>query len=126
MEISIQQFNLRLDKAQERKSKLKGNRIHPIIGEKRIKRDEDSLNRLIFALQRSQRKKREKRRQKAYSELMDENFLNLLKEKDQEAQRVTNKMNAKKPPLKHNIINLSEVKDKERILKILLSQRKTT
>lgn len=91
-----------------------------------MKRNEDSLNRLIFALQRSQKKKRKKRRQKAYSELMDENFLILLKETDQEAQRVTNKMNAKKPSLKHNIINLSEVKDKERILKILLSQRKTT
>lgn len=72
------------------------------------------------------KKEREERRQNAYSELMVESFLILLKETDQEAQRVTNKMNAKNPPLKHNIINLSEVKDKERILMILLSQRETT
>ena len=48
---------------------------------------------------------------------MAENFPNLKKETDiqvQEAQRVPNKMNPKRPIQKHNIIQMAEVKDKER------------
>ena len=51
---------------------------------------------------------------------MKENFPNLVKEIDmqvREAQRVPNKMNAKKPILRHIIIKMPKVKDKERILK---------
>ena len=51
---------------------------------------------------------------------MKENFLNLVKEIDmqvQEAQRVPNKMDTKKPTPKHIIIKMPKVKDKERILK---------
>ena len=50
---------------------------------------------------------------------MKENFLNLVKEIDmriQEAQRVPNKMDAKRPTLEH-VIKMLKVKDKERILK---------
>ena len=35
----------------------------------------------------------------------------------QEAQRIPNKMDAKRPPLRHIIIKMPKVKDKERILK---------
>ena len=35
----------------------------------------------------------------------------------QEAQRVPNKMDTKRPTPRHNIIKMSKVKDKERILK---------
>ena len=48
-----------------------------------------------------------------------ENFTNLVKKIDtevQEAQRVPNKMDAKRPTPRH-IIKMSKVKDKERILK---------
>ena len=48
------------------------------------------------------------------------NFSNLVKERDmkvQETQSVPNKMNAKKPILRHIIIKMPKVKDKERILK---------
>ena len=51
---------------------------------------------------------------------MKENFLNLVKEIDmqvQEAQRVPNKMHAKRPTPRHIIIKMPRVKDKEGILK---------
>lgn len=48
------------------------------------------------------------------------NFLNLKKETDiqiQESQRIPSKMNSKRPTLRHIVIKMSEVKDKERLLK---------
>ena len=51
---------------------------------------------------------------------MKENFPNLVKEIDmevQEAQRVSNQMDAKRPTPRHIIIKTPKVKDKERILK---------
>lgn len=48
------------------------------------------------------------------------NFLNLKKETDiqiQESQRVPSKTNSKRPTLRHIVIKMSEVKDKERLLK---------
>ena len=51
---------------------------------------------------------------------MKENFPNLVKEIDmqvQEAQRVPNKMDAKRFTPRHIIIKMLKVKDKERILK---------
>ena len=44
-----------------------------------------------------------------------------MKETDvqvQEAQRVPNKMDAKRPTLRHIIIKIAKFKDKERILKV--------
>ena len=54
-----------------------------------------------------------------FEEIMTENFLNLLKEQDievQEAQRVSNKVNPKRPTPRHIIIKMTRLKDKERIL----------
>ena len=51
---------------------------------------------------------------------MKENFPDLVKEIDmqvQEAQRVPNKMNAKRPMPRHIIIKMLKVNDKERLLK---------
>ena len=51
---------------------------------------------------------------------MKENFPNLVKETDmqiQEAQRVPNKMDAKRPMPRHIIIKMPKVKDRERIYK---------
>ena len=51
---------------------------------------------------------------------MRENFPNLVKEIDmqvQDAQRVTNKMDAKKPTPRNIIIKMPTVKDKKRTLK---------
>ena len=52
---------------------------------------------------------------------MKESFPNLVKEINmqvQEAQRVPNNMDAKRPTPKHIIIKMPKVKDKERILKV--------
>ena len=50
-----------------------------------------------------------------------ENFPNLAKEIDfqeiQESQRVPNKLDSRKPTLRHIIITLPKIKDKERSLK---------
>ena len=51
---------------------------------------------------------------------MTKNFLNLVKEKDtqvQAAQRVPNKMDPKRPTLRHIIIKTTRLKHQERILK---------
>ena len=56
---------------------------------------------------------------------MKENFPNLVKEIDiqvQEAQRVSNKMDAKRTTPRHIIIKMSKVKDKENLKS---SKRKT-
>ena len=60
---------------------------------------------------------------------MKENFPNLLKEVDmqvQEAQRVPNKMDAKRPTPRHILIKMPKVKDKETILKAAREEQKTT
>ena len=60
---------------------------------------------------------------------MKENFPNLVKEIDmqvQEAQRVPNKMDAKRPTPRHILIKMPKVKDKETILKAAREEQKTT
>ena len=55
-----------------------------------------------------------------FEEIMTPKSPNLVKEKDtqvQEAQRVPNKLDLKRPMLRHNIIKMTRLKDKERILK---------
>ena len=55
-----------------------------------------------------------------FEKIMKENFPNLVKEIDmqvQEAQRVPNKMDAKRPTPRHIIITIPRLKVKERILK---------
>ena len=54
-----------------------------------------------------------------FEKTMTENFPNLLKDIDvqaQEVQRAPNKMNPKRPTPRHIIIKMPKVKDKERIL----------
>ena len=60
---------------------------------------------------------------------MTKNFLNLVKEKDtqvQAAQRVPNKMDPKRPTLRHIIIKMTRHKDKERILKAIKEKQEVT
>ena len=56
-----------------------------------------------------------------FENIMKENFPNLTKEidfqEDQEAQRVPKKLDPRKHTLRHIIITLPKIKDKERILK---------
>ena len=56
-----------------------------------------------------------------FGKIMKENFPNLAKEIDmqvQEAQRVPNKMDAKRPTPRHIIIKTPRAKDREKILKV--------
>ena len=67
-----------------------------------------------------EREEKEKGIENIFEEIMTENLLNLAKEIHihvQEAQRVPNKMNSKRPTQSHNIIRIPKVKDKEGILK---------
>ena len=60
---------------------------------------------------------------------MKENFHNLVKEIDmqvQEAQRVPNKMDAKRPTPRHIIIKMPKAKDKDRILKATREKKLVT
>ena len=55
-----------------------------------------------------------------FEDIMTKIFPNLVKKKDtqaQEAQRVQNKLDPKKPTWRHIIIKMARLKDKERILK---------
>ena len=55
-----------------------------------------------------------------FEKIMTANFPNLMKEIDiqvQEAQRIQNNMNPKRPTPRHIVIKLPKFKDKERILK---------
>ena len=57
------------------------------------------------------------------------NFLNLVKEIDihvQEAQRVPNRINPKRPTPRYIIIKMSNVKDRQRILKAARGKRLVT
>ena len=63
---------------------------------------------------------KEKEIENLFEKIVKENFLNLVKEIDmlvQEAQRVPNKMDAKRTTPRHIIIKMPKFKDKERILK---------
>ena len=61
---------------------------------------------------------------------MKENFPNLVKEIDfqkvQEAQRVPKKLDPRRNTLRHIIIKLSKIKDKERILKAARGKERVT
>ena len=68
----------------------------------------------------SEREKKEQEIGNLFEKLMKENFPNLMKETNiqvQEAQRVLNKMDTRRPTPRHIIIKMPKVKDKERISK---------
>ena len=61
-----------------------------------------------------------------FEKIMKENFPNLVKEiymQAQEAQRVPNQMDAKRPTPRHIIIKMPKVKDKERTLKAVREKK---
>ena len=64
-----------------------------------------------------------------FERIMKENFPNLAKEIDmqfQEAERITNKMDIKRPTPRHIIINVPRVKNKERILQAAREKQRVT
>ena len=74
----------------------------------------------IYIIGTPEGKESKKEVENLFKEILTENFPNLVKEKDiqvQEAQRVPNKLDTKRPTPRHIIIKMSSFKDKERILK---------
>ena len=95
--------------------------------EKRIQKNDDSISSSGDKFKKSniciigvKEEEKEQEIGNVFEKIMKDNFPNLVKEIDmqvQEAQRVPNKMNAKRPTPRHIIIKMPKVKDKEKILK---------
>jgi len=67
-----------------------------------------------------QEKEREQGPEKVFEEIIAENFLNMGKEivnQVQEAQRGPVRINPRTPTLRHIVIKLTKIKDKNKILK---------
>ena len=87
------------------------------------KKSEDDLRRLwdnikcnnICIIGEPEKEEREQEIKNLFEEIMMDNFPNLVKAIDiqpQEVQRVPNKMNSKRPTLRHIIIKMPTIKDK--------------
>ena len=95
--------------------------------EKRILKNEESLRNILYNMKHNNicimeiaEGKQSKQRIENLLEEMTENFLNLAKEKVtqvQETQRVSNKLDSKRPIPRPIINKMTRLKDKERILK---------
>ena len=96
--------------------------------EKRKKRNEDSLRDFwdnikctkIHILGVPEGEEREKGPEKIFEEVIAENFPNMGKEtvtQVQEAQRVPGRINPRRNTLRHIVIKLTKIKDKQKILK---------
>ena len=95
--------------------------------EKRIQKNEDSVSILWDNFKSSniciilpEGEEKEQEIGTLFEKIMKENFLKLMKEIDlqvQEAQRISNKMDAKRPTPRHIIIKMPKVKDNERVFK---------
>ena len=94
---------------------------------KRIQKNEDSISSFCDNFKKSNihiigvtEEEKEQKFENLFEKILKENFPNLVKEihmQIQEAQRVPNKMDAKRPTSRHIIIIMLKVVDKERILK---------
>ena len=96
--------------------------------EKRMKRNEDNLRDLwdnhkhtnIHIIRVSEAEKRKKEPEKMLEEIIAENFPNMGKEtvtQVQEVQRVPGRINSRSNTLRHIVIKLTKIKDKEKTLK---------
>ena len=96
--------------------------------EKRMKGNEDSLRDLwdnikhtnIHIIGVPEGEEREKEPKKIFEEIIVENFPNMGKEiatQVQEAQRVPGRINPRRNTLRHTVIKLTKIKDKEKLLK---------
>ena len=105
--------------------------------EKRMKRNEDSLRDLwdniksnnIHIIGVPEGEEREKGPEKIFEEIIVENFRNMGKEiatQVQEAQRVPGRINPRRNMLRHTVIKLIKIKDKEKLLKATREKRQIT
>ena len=80
-----------------------------------------TLNTPTFTLEGFQKEKRERKDlRKIFEEIIAENFPKMEKETGiqvQEAQRVPGRINPRRNTMRHIVIKLTKIKDKEKILK---------
>ena len=129
---TLERINSRITEAKEWKSDLEDRMVESTAAEqnkeKRMKRNEDSLRDLwdnikcnnirIIGIQEGE--EREKGPEKIFEEIIVENFPNMGKEiatQVQEAQRVLGRINPRRNMLRHIVIKLTKIKDKEKLLK---------
>ena len=105
--------------------------------EKRMKRNEDSLRDLrdniklnnIRIMGVPEGEEREKGPKKIFEEIIVENFPNMGKEiatQVQEVQRVPGRINPRRNMLRHILIKMTKIKDKEKLLKATREKRQIT
>ena len=120
-------WNIRKQKTTKQNNKKK----------KRIQKNEDSVSSLWDNFKRfnmcnigvPEGEEKEQEIRNLSEKIMTEKFPDLVKEIDiqvQEAQRVPNKMDAKKTIPKHIIIKMTKIKDKESILKAAREKKLVT
>ena len=76
-----------------------------------------------------QGEEKEQEIENSFEKIMKEKFPNLMKKihiQVQKAQRVPNKMDAKRPTPRHIVIKMPKIKDKERILKAAREKKLVT
>nr|KAF6501062.1 hypothetical protein HJG59_008047 [Molossus molossus] len=127
---NLHRFNNRVGKAKKQtinlESKGAKNNQSEQHKEKRIQKNEESVSSLWDNFKRAnirilgvpEGEEREQEIENLFETIMTQNFPNLVKETDiqvQEAQRVPNKMNPKRPTPRHIIIKMQKVQDKDRI-----------
>ena len=105
--------------------------------EKRFKTNEESLRELwdnskctnIHIIGVPEGEEREKGTENIFQEIIAENFPNMGKEsltQIQEAQRVPHKINPRRNTLRHKLIKLTKIKDKEKILRAAREKKQIT
>ena len=124
---TLEGINSRLDEAEDQISnledKVEKNTQAEQQKEKTIKKNEESLRNLwdnmkhnnIHTMGIPEGEESKKGIKNLFEEVMTKNFPNLVKEKDtqvQEAQRVPNKLDTKRPTMRHTIIKMTRIKNR--------------
>ena len=132
MKNTLEGINSRITEAEERRSDLEDRMVEFTAAEqnkeKRMKRNEDNLRDFWDNIRHNniriigvpEGEKREKGPEKILEEIIVENFPNMGKERAtqvQEAQRVPHRINPRRNTLRHIVIKLAKIKDKEKLLK---------
>ena len=132
MKNTLEGISSRITEAEEQTSDLEDRMVEITAmeqnKEKRMKRNEDSLRDLwdniectnIRIIGVPEGEEREKGPKKIFEEIIVKNFPNMGKEiatQVQEAQRVPGRINPRRNMLRHIVIKLTKIKDKEQLLK---------
>ena len=131
MKTTLEGINSRITEAEDWISDLEDRMVEftaaEQIKEKRVKRNEDSLRDLWDNIKHNNiriigvpEEEKKKEIEKIFEEIIVENFPNMGKEiatKVQEAQRVPYRINPRRNTLRHIVIKLAKIKEKEKLLK---------